>query len=78
MDEEEEQGIEQEEELYTRGRSRSRSMHANDEIVDSNAATELANKINADQQKNEKLLIAERTGPLQQKEIVALKKVYVL
>ena len=74
------QEIEQEEELYTRGRSRSRSMHANDETgLDASSSIDItANKIHAEQQRTEKLVVAERTGPLQQKEIVALKKVCLI
>jgi hypothetical protein len=69
----------EEEELYTRGRSRSRSVHANDDAPDSNIVTPIdpssyISKGNNSDQRNDKLS-SERTGPLQQREVVALKKV---
>ena len=71
----EEEEREQEEEIYTRGRSRSRSMHANDEDAKNIAPCADSSNGKSDPPKQEKPAIVERTGPLQQKEISALKKV---
>lgn len=74
----EEEELEEEEDIYTRGRSRSRSVHANDDLADSSIVTPIdpssyISKGNSNDQRNEKLS-SERTGPLQQREVVALKK----
>jgi hypothetical protein len=68
--------IEQEEEIYTRGRSRSRSVHENDadplsiqNIIVSNGASDTS--LNG----KPKISGTEKTGPLPVREVLALRKV---
>lgn len=78
----EEADEEREEEMYTRGRSRSRSVHEYDDPSDSNVVNIVPpidpsgymGKGPAGDARNEKSASVERTGPLQQREVVALKK----
>lgn len=72
---------EDEEELYTRGRSRSRSVHANDSGSDSFMVNEGEDYSGSAPETPQSEMVddgrgkAERTGPLQQREVVALQKV---
>jgi hypothetical protein len=72
---------EDEEEIYTRGRSRSRSIHANDSNAPVFISSESGqppipdNSAENSGDDSGKAGKVERTGPLQQKEIVALQKV---
>lgn len=68
-----------EEQMYSRGRSRSRSMHNNDDVPDGSIVTPIdpsgyVSKGSSSDSRAEKAI--ERTGPLQHREVAALKKVF--
>lgn len=71
---------EEDEEVFSRGRSRSRSMHANDDGVKASDLIPVTDDSNSDgvQSSTPSTTVnkpVERTGPLQHREVVALKKV---